>query len=82
MKVGTAFSCGVPLLAEGKVSVEVTANYEFTYGTTGSVAKTISGKNRVIYLYLDSVLLQTKAVVCNNTTGTFGVTVPSEHNTT
>ena len=38
---GTEFSCGVPALAEGKVSLEVTANYEFTYGTSKEISRTI-----------------------------------------
>ena len=28
--VGTEFKCGVPAIAEAKVSVEITASYEFT----------------------------------------------------
>ena len=31
--VGTQFSCGVPILAQGKVSVEISASYSHTWGT-------------------------------------------------
>ena len=37
--VGTEFNCGVPLVASGSVSVEVTAGYEFSYGTEKTVSK-------------------------------------------
>ena len=39
VKVGTAFKTGIPFVAEGKVSVEVTASYEFEYGTQRSVSR-------------------------------------------
>merc|ERR1712176_1570656 len=39
--VGTEFSCGIPVLAEGKVSIEVTAAYEFSYSTEKSVEKSL-----------------------------------------
>ena len=38
--VGTEFKTGIPFVAEGKVSVEVTASYEYEYGTQRSVSRT------------------------------------------
>ena len=37
--VGTEFKTGVPVIAEGKVKVEVTLSYEFSYGKETSVTK-------------------------------------------
>lgn len=37
--VGTEFSAGVPLLAEGSVSVDVTSSYEHTWGTEETETK-------------------------------------------
>merc|ERR1712072_52408 len=42
VKVGTKFSCGYPYYAKGEVSTEVSTNYEFSYGTTETVSKTVS----------------------------------------
>ena len=39
--VGTQFKCGVPVLASSKVTVEVTAEYKFSYGTETTVSKTM-----------------------------------------
>lgn len=39
VKVGTSFKTGVPFVAEGKVSVDVTASYQFSSGTTRSETK-------------------------------------------
>ena len=44
MTVGTEFKVGVPLIAEGKISVSVTASYEFQYGKERSVTKTKEAK--------------------------------------
>jgi len=41
VKVGTEFKCGVPVLAQSKVSVEVTASYEFSYGKETTNTKTM-----------------------------------------
>ena len=42
LQVGTEFSTGIPFLAEGKISVEVTGSYSHTWGTTESETKTWS----------------------------------------
>lgn len=42
--VGTEFKCGVPLLAEGSISVEVTVGYEFSYNTEKSVTKSLEAE--------------------------------------
>ena len=39
--VGTEFTSGVPTLAQGKITVEVTASYEFSAGIERSVEKTM-----------------------------------------
>ena len=39
VKVGTEFSSGIPCLAAGKISVEVTASYKFAAGTKRSETK-------------------------------------------
>jgi len=42
--VGTEFSVGVPFLAEGKVSMEMSASYDFSYGTETSVEKSLQAE--------------------------------------
>lgn len=42
--VGTEFSAGIPVLAEGKISVEVTASYEYSAGKEKSVTITKSAE--------------------------------------
>ena len=44
LTVGTEFKTGIPFLAEGKISLSVTASYEFSYGKEKSVTKTKSAK--------------------------------------
>ena len=36
---GTEFAVGIPLLAEGKVSLEISASYEHTWGKETSLQK-------------------------------------------
>merc|ERR1712071_647744 len=40
--VGATFSIGVPLVAEAEISTEVSASYDFSYGTEKSVTKSMS----------------------------------------
>jgi hypothetical protein len=42
--VGTEFKAGIPVLASGSISVEVTASYEFSAGTERSESKTVSAE--------------------------------------
>jgi len=44
VSVGTTFSCGIPAIVDGEVSTEVTASYEFEYGTEYSTTKTVSAR--------------------------------------
>ena len=42
MQVGTKFQAGIPLVGKKEISVDVTASYEHTWGSTESETKTWS----------------------------------------
>ena len=44
VSVGTTFSAGVPFIAEGEISVSVTASYEYSAGTENSEEKSVQAE--------------------------------------
>ena len=44
VSVGTTFSTGVPFIAQGEISVSVTASYEFSAGTESSEERTVQAE--------------------------------------
>ena len=48
IKVGTEFKCGYPCVAEGKISVEVNASYQYSWGASKTTSKSYNGKLPVV----------------------------------
>ena len=49
--VGTEFSVGIPFLAEGKVSTEISTSYDFSYGKTICVSVYNGSHSKVDYQF-------------------------------
>ena len=67
--VGTEFGTGIPVVAEGKISMEVTASYEYSAGTAKSVTKTLHAE-------YNCVANPGKYVTCEALLFKYRVTVP------